>query len=193
MTRRAIWMTRASILALLPLAACARTETMADNGLAKTEAAAQAQMNPTLSTADTYFIDQATRSGLATVQSSEMAQKQARRSSVRSLAATMIKDQGWVNDKLTTLAQAKKLTPPTAPNEVQTQMVSGLISLHGSAFDKAYLNDQAMLHQQAVTLYRTEAQQGTDPDVKAFAASVLPRLEQHLSMVEKLGGHAPTS
>lgn len=193
MTRRATWIIPGAILALLPLAGCMQAEKTADNGLATGQAAVQAQMNPTLSTSDAYFIDQAARAGMAEVQEGQLAEKQARRANVRSFATTMVKDHGWINERLTMLAENKKITPPTAPNEVQTQMVSSLQGLHGSAFDRQYLDQQATMHQSAVNLYRTEAAQGTDPDVKSFAAKMLPRLEEHLTMVEKLGGHLPKS
>ena len=59
----------------------------------------------------------------------------------------------------------------------------------GRAFDRTYLNGQATDHAAVLALFQTEAQSGTDPDVKAFAARVAPDIQAHLTMAEKLGGH----
>ena len=193
MTRPATWGARAALLALLPLAACARTEQVADNTMAQGQAMVQAQTNPTLSTSDAYFIDQAARSGLAEVQEGALAEQRAARADVRSFARSMVADHGKVNDALTALARQKQIAPPTTPNDAQQTMIGQLQGLTGATFDRQYLDQQVTMHQSAVSLFRTEAAQGTDPQVKAFAARMLPELEHHLDMAEQLGGHTPTT
>jgi putative membrane protein len=39
---------------------------------------------------------------------------------------------------------------------------------------------------QVVQLFKDEAQNGTDPDVKALAQQLLPTLEHHLEMAQRL-------
>ena len=41
-------------------------------------------------------------------------------------------------------------------------------------------------HEEDVRLFRTEAQQGTDPELKRLAANTLPTLEEHLNMARNL-------
>ena len=41
-------------------------------------------------------------------------------------------------------------------------------------------------HEKDVAAFQTEAEQGQDPDVKAFAAQTLPTLQQHLEEVRSI-------
>jgi putative membrane protein len=193
MRRSTLWFTRGAVLALLPLLAACGGNQQASETAATTPPPAPAPATPALSVTDSSFLDQAARSGMVEVQESQLAEKRAPRAAVRRFANTMVKDHTWVNQSLDKLANAKQVTLPSAPSDQEQAMISQLEKLHGSAFDRAYLNQQATLHQQAVQLFQTEAQQGTDPDLKSFAEKVLPRLQEHLSMVEKLGGRATTT
>ncbi len=177
MTHRALFLAGGLALTLLPLAVTQ----------------AQTQTTPAASNPDSTFVEQAARAGLAEVQEGQLAEKKAHRTAVRSLAKTMVRDHDWINEKLTMIAKMKNIPAPTAPDDAQQQMISALQGARGSAFDRQFLDQQAAMHASAVQLFRTESEQGADPDLKAFAARVLPRLEEHRSMVEKLGGHPATS
>lgn len=184
------WAAGAAALALLPLGACTRTEQAAGSTATATQAVMQAQTNPTLSTTDAYFMDQAARGGLAEVSEGQLAAKQAHAATVRRFASQMVTDHTKVNADLNALAQQKRINLPTMPSDAQQHMMSQLQGLTGTTFDQTYLDQQVALHRYAVDLYRNEAKQGTDADVKALAARVLPTLEQHLGEAERLGGHA---
>jgi len=41
-------------------------------------------------------------------------------------------------------------------------------------------------HEKAVQLFSTEAQEGKDADIKAFASKTLPTLQEHLQMARQL-------
>ncbi len=183
------WLVRGAVLVLLPLASCTHTQQTADSAAAN----AQAQTTPTLSASDSTFIDQAARAGLAEVQAGQLAAHQSPRPAVHQFAEMMVHDHTEINDQLTALARQKQVTPPTAPADDQVAEIQRLQTLHGRVFDRTYLSDQVAGHQQALNLFQTEAQQGTDPDVKAFAARYVPTIQDHLQEAERLGGHAPTS
>lgn len=179
----ALWLA----LALLPLAGCAQTRRTADL------AAAPAQARPTLSTSDSFFIDQVARTDLAEVQEGEVAEGQAYHAAVRQFGSQMAKEYGDVNERLAALARQKHVTPPTAPSDYQQGEIDGLQALSGTQFDSQYLDDQVANQQETLRLFQTEARQGTDPDVRAFAARYAPLLAQHLEMAEKLGGRSLTT
>jgi putative membrane protein len=67
-------------------------------------------------------------------------------------------------------------------------MLNKLTSLHGRAFDTAYLRGQIAGHTQMVKLLQQEIAQGTDPDLKAFAQSILPQVQAHLAKARSLAG-----
>jgi putative membrane protein len=179
MTRYARW---GLALMLLPLAGCG-------GGEAPPPAPAPAAPPP-LSSGDSTFINQAAMGGLDEVQDGQLASQKAARPAVRQFAQQMVTDHTQINQQLTALAQRKGVTPPTQPDPQQTAEYQKMQSLRGHSFDRAYVHDQLTDHQQAVQLFQQEAQQGTDPDVKAFAQQTLPTLQQHLQMVESLEGRA---
>ncbi len=84
------------------------------------------------------------------------------------------------------LAQAKMITPPMAPDDAHTQMVSTMENVKGRAFDKGYMDAQVADHETTVSMFQKEAQDGADPEVKAFAAQNLPEMQQHLAMARRL-------
>jgi putative membrane protein len=192
-TTVAAWVLRGAALALLAPAGCALSEKTADMAAANVQAATQAQTNPTLSTSDSLFIDEAARAGLAEVQEGKVAEAQGHLAAVRRFGTMMVKDHGELNDQLLALAHQKQLTPPATPSDYQQGEINGLQTVHGQAFDSQFIDGQVASHQQALMLFQTEARQGTDPDVKALAARAIPVLEHHLEMARKLGGRSLTS
>ncbi len=55
-----------------------------------------------------------------------------------------------------------------------------ILEMREKSFDQAYANNQVSAHEQAIKLYKEEAENGKDPELKAFAKATLPTLEKHL-------------
>lgn len=168
--------------ALLPLAACQSAEQAATT----VQSAAQAQVTPTLSTTDATFINTVGQAGVEEVQFGQLAQTKAASPAIRRFARQMVAQHTTANQQLMALGQSKQLTPPTDMDTMHTQMFSDLQGLRGRAFDKRYMDGQVQDHQAVVAAFQTEAQNGTDADVKAWAAQNLPMMQQHLSMAQRL-------
>jgi putative membrane protein len=171
--------------ALLGLAGCQRAETAATT----VQSAAEAQVNPTLSTTDATFINMAATSGVDEVTFGQLAHTRASNPAVRRFAEQMVADHNVANQELVGLAQAKQMTPPTSMDRAHDQLYQQLQTMHGRAFDRAYMDGQVKDHQMAVETFRTEAQNGTDPQVRSFAQQNLPLMQRHLDMAQKLAGH----
>ena len=62
-------------------------------------------------------------------------------------------------------------------------MVNGT-AITKAEFDKAYMQDMVTDHQKDVSEFRRISERGTDPDVKAFAAKILPTQEDHLKAAQ---------
>ena len=169
-------------LAFLSLAGCAQTQRAADTTLA----AAKAQVNPTLSTSDATFMTTAARGGLAEVQMGQLAQRNGRSPAVKRFGQQMISHHGQSNQEMMTLAQQKQITPPSTIGAEHQRIYDDLAKLRGNAFDRAYAQAMVEDHQEDVRLYREEAANGSDPDVKAFAARHVPLLQEHLRMAQRL-------
>ena len=169
-------------IALLSLAGCQQAEKAATD----VKSAAQAQTNPTLSTSDVTFINTAATSGVEEVQFAELAETKATTPAIRNFASLMVKDHTAANEKLTALATRKQFTPPTSMDTMHENAYDTLKNSKGRAFNKAYLDGQVQDHMQVVQAFKDEAQSGTDPDVKAFAQELLPTLEHHLALAQRL-------
>jgi putative membrane protein len=46
-------------------------------------------------------------------------------------------------------------------------------------------------HEQTITLFTTQAKEGLETDLKAFATKILPTLQEHLEMVRALVAKQP--
>ena len=67
-------------------------------------------------------------------------------------------------------------------------MLNELAATTGPQFDRLYGRYQRDAHEQTLNLYRSYAQNGTDPTLVSYAQSVIPHLEQHLAATRNLPG-----
>jgi len=141
---------------------------------------------PKLSAADIGFLKLAAEDDAAQMQEAQLAQDRAPRPTLRQFAHQMITDKTENSRDLVTLAQNKGVSVSSAPDDQQSAEIQALDPLRGRAFDRAYLDDELSANAQEIALYQREADQGSDPEVKAFAQQMLPILRQHLSMAEAL-------
>ena len=51
-------------------------------------------------------------------------------------------------------------------------------------FDRAYMDHMVKDHKKDVAEFKTQAESGKDPQIKAFAAKTLPTLQEHLKLAE---------
>ncbi|HZH52940.1 MAG TPA: DUF4142 domain-containing protein [Microvirga sp.] len=80
---------------------------------------------------------------------------------------------------------------PVQLDAEKSAMLNQLASTSGRQFDRLYGQAQRMAHQEALAMYTTYAQTGTDPALRQFAASVVPHLEHHYAEARRLPGAAP--
>jgi putative membrane protein len=136
--------------------------------------------------ADQTFAKQAMGDGLAEVQLGKLAVERAASPDVKQFGQRMVDDHGKANRELMALAKRKGIKVPTAPDRKHRQTAARLATLHGVAFDRAYIQQMVQDHAADVKRFRTQAQEGTDPELKRFAAATLSTLETHLDMARSL-------
>ena len=140
----------------------------------------------TLSSSDKKFMTEAAQGGLAEVQLGQLASQRGTSDAVKQYGQHMIDDHTPVNNQLKQLATQKGVTLPTTIGRKNQQAKQRLSKLSGTTFDRQYLNQMLQDHVKDVAAFKTEAQKGQDPDVKAFAAQALPTLQEHLQQVRSL-------
>jgi putative membrane protein len=65
-------------------------------------------------------------------------------------------------------------------------MLDALKGLSGTTFDKAYLEQQATAHQEALLLHSGYADDGENDALQKLAAATAPKIQHHAEMVKKL-------
>jgi putative membrane protein len=134
---------------------------------------------------DAEFVDKAGMIGKVERQAGQLALDRSSNADVKAFARRMVDDHARIADELRHIG-AQKGVP------VQTRMlvdpeVTALRAKDGRAFDAAYVALAGpRAHEAAVRLYETEAKEGRDPQLRAFAARTLPTLNAHLSAARQL-------
>jgi len=131
------------------------------------------------------FLASAYQGGLAEIQMSQLALERATSNGVKEFAQNMIDHHTALNNEITQLAQRKAITLPTTPPADLAAQVSSLSALPAEQFDLAYIQQSANMHERDVLAARTQAQQGTDQDVRRLARTALPLLKIHLAASEE--------
>src|SRR5215218_4113208 len=117
------------------------------------------------------------------IASSQLALQQSRDPAIRSFAQRMVQDHSMTSQALGVPAGSA-----VALDARHAAMLNQLAPTSGRSFDAAYAQMQVMAHQEAVGMFTAYAQGGVDPAMRAFAQQVLPSLQHHLAMAQRLAG-----
>ena len=98
----------------------------------------------------------------------------------------MIDDHTEASSKLKDLAGKKGFTLPTGPSEDQKETADELSELSGEEFDAEYMDVQVSDHEEVISFFEDETDDGSDEDVISFAKKTLPTLREHLEMAENI-------
>jgi putative membrane protein len=133
------------------------------------------------------FASQAAIIGKAEIELGQIALKNTQDQGVRTYAERMVKDHSAADKKLKAIAAKENLQLPQSLDPEHESLKTKLQSLKGEEFDRAYVKAMANGHDKAVALFESASQQSQMPDdLKQFAASTLPTLEQHKEMAHSL-------
>lgn len=89
-------------------------------------------------------------------------------------------------DELKAAAAAKNITIPQSLTEDGKDAVEKLNGKTGHDFDAAYADDMVDGHEKAIDKITKAADKAQDPDIKTWAAKLLPNLQSHLEQAKKL-------
>jgi len=129
---------------------------------------------------DINFLVQATGINLEEIRLGEVAQEKGTMKDIKELGKMMVVQHTKVLSDLTALASRKNITIPTMLNDNATADYTKLNSLSGDAFDRQYANMMVDGHKAAIALFEKESAGAVDPDIRQWAAGVLPGLHTHL-------------
>ncbi|MFL6248895.1 MAG: DUF4142 domain-containing protein [Thermoanaerobaculia bacterium] len=145
-----------------------------------------------LASQDRDFLERAAEGSNAEVSMGALVDRHGLRGEVIAFGKLMVTDHTAINQQLTAIAKAKHISLPTSLGEHQ-QNFDKIVDLYRDDFDREFARAMLGDHQEAVRLFRDEASGGVDPDLKAFAAATLPKIEAHLQHAEELPFAVPQS
>ena len=146
--------------------------------------AASAAQTGALTKGDRTFIEKAAKGGVAEVELGNLAQQKAQNQQVKDFAARMVKDHSKANDELKSIASAKGVTVPAEMDKSAVKEKEKLEKLAGAKFDREYMGHMVKDHKKDVKEFANEAKNAKDSDVKNFAATTLPTLQEHLTLAQ---------
>ena len=134
-----------------------------------------------LARGDRKFLEEAAQGGMAEVEMGRLATQRAGDASVREFGARMVSDHSAANAELKAIAAKKGMQLPSEVNSSQKSEIDKLSKMSGDEFDKEYMSAMVKDHEEDGKDFETQAKDGNDADIKAFAAKTLPKLQEHLN------------
>lgn len=192
----------AGALALTVLAACAaedrtgqpETDTTATTGQSVQETSTATATTTggsggtlsALSPEDKEFISKAGMGGLFEVQAGNLALQKGASADVKAFAQRMVTDHSKSNAELAQLATTKGAVLPTELEGEHETAFDHLSTLSGAEFDKAYMQHMVEDHDKTVADFDKASTSATDADLKTWAGSTLPVLQQHATQAREI-------
>lgn len=134
------------------------------------------------SSEDSAFAMKAAEAGMKEVEQGKMAAQKAANAQVKAYANKLVKDHTTANNQLKAIAKRHNIELPASAPAASDAWTSQT----GAAFDKAFIDAQVSAHQDAIALFEKQSKEGSDKEMKAFAAKQLPGLRVHLKQAQDL-------
>jgi putative membrane protein len=138
-----------------------------------------------LASQDRDFVERASEGNNAEVAIGAIAKGHSFDPRVLAFGAMLAAEHGAAQKELEAIAAKKHLALPTGLGEQQAAY-DRIVEKTRESFDREFANEMAGAHDQALELFKGEAQNGADPDLKAFAARMVPVIEKHQNEAKAL-------
>jgi putative membrane protein len=144
----------------------------------------EASAKDKLARGDRKFIEQAAQGGMAEVELGKLAVQKAQSDQVKQFGQRMVDDHSKANDQLKQIAESKGVTLPASLDSKDKRELDRLSKLSGADFDREYMKHMVSDHKNDVKEFKSEAKSAKDAELKSFASSTEPVLEQHLQLAQ---------
>jgi putative membrane protein len=129
-----------------------------------------------LSAADKAFMMNAAKGGMMEVEWGKLAAQNGQNADVKKFGNRMVTDHSKANSELMGLAKEEGVSLPAAKSAGKWKS------------DKDYMDMMVKDHQADLAEFQKEAQSGTDPDLKAYAAKGAKMVSTHLKLAQETQG-----
>jgi len=146
-----------------------------------------AAQQPQSLASDSAFIAEAASAGLLQVKLGKLAEKKGTSASVVEFGKRMVADYSKANEELKSAAKNAGFLAPVLLRHDQ-QIFDRFNSMGRSSFDKKYMAEMVKQHNEEVRLFQEEARGGRVQSLKELASSMLPELQQRLTLATQTAG-----
>jgi putative membrane protein len=178
----------APAIAVCLLQACSgnKTASTSDSSATKTDSVTTVKTDSDSVLSDTAFAAKAAVGGMAEVALGKMAAAKGADKQVKDFGNMMVMDHGKANSELKGIAKTKNIMLPAGLDAEHQAKSDSLSKLSGKDFDMAYVNAMIDGHKKTLALMQSEANNGKDAELKAFAAKTAPVVQNHLTAILKI-------
>jgi putative membrane protein len=139
------------------------------------------------------FVANASRGDVYEIEAARIAQQRARSPEVRHLAERMLQDHTDSSNKLMAALSAHGDQELIAQiegglDQHRQTMVDHLRQASDEEFDSVYIAQQKLAHRETLTLFEGFTSSDEHPELVAYARGMLPTLQQHKEMVDRIEG-----
>jgi putative membrane protein len=131
------------------------------------------------------FIKKAAEGDITQIDLGRLAERKAASPAVKDFGKRMVTDHSKVNQSLEAVAAKEKVKLPDKLNRESVAVRDRLEKESGKTFDRDYMKVMVSDHEHDVAAFE-EAKNSTNPNVKEFATSTLPTLQDHLKEAKKV-------
>jgi putative membrane protein len=129
---------------------------------------------------DRAFVAKVSQGGMYEVALGKVAETQARAQDIKDSGTTEANDHMLVGEKLKAIIEANGMSFPTRLNPEFQARLDRISSLPPDKFDAAYIHDMKKIHDADGAAFAKEAANGSNPDLRAFAAETYRIVQRHL-------------
>jgi putative membrane protein len=140
----------------------------------------QADLQSSLGGLDQQFMTDAIQAGLTEEETGRLARMNGQSDAVRQLGQRLVDDHRRANRQLVTIAERLGVALPGVPDAARQQHLTEMAALRGVEFDTSFARHVIIGEEALLGLFKREAKYGQTRELRDFAESVIPTLEQHL-------------
>jgi len=105
---------------------------------------------------------------------------------VKAFGMRLVADHSQAYDELKQITAKKGIAVPTALSPMGRMMVERMAGSSGRAFDRAFAEHMVQDHERDLSEFRRASRELPDPELRAWAAKLVPVLESHLAQAKEV-------
>lgn len=135
---------------------------------------------------DKTFIRRAIEAGKNEIKMGSIAKNNSTNTEIIDFGKMIEEEHMALNEKLINIARQKDIQFGERLSDESNQIYAKLKNLNGVDFDREFVIAMIRDHERVIDLFRQQANDGMDIELKNLAKEALPTLENHLTQIKKI-------